>query len=168
MIRGVSLRLIIFLLSVHSGKSQPEGNANPYAVATFECAGIYWKTVEDGFGKIRYKAQDSNSWNEGLDLVYDARDGEYRGSIIKLIPNTRYQVELSNNTEKTKLAFKTRNDDFPIGKISTIPEGESDQPLLITESGTPDAYHLIEVPAESKSVLNMKNVYDHGIEIDAD
>ena len=40
--------------------------------------------------------------------------------------------------------------------------------MLITESGTPDAYHLVTVPANTKSVLNLKNISVNGIEIDAD
>ncbi len=147
----------------------PSGNGrNPYAVPTFECAGIYWKTGEDGPCKIRYKENAENAWKEGLGLVYDARDGEYRGSIVGLHPNTDYQVELTNENAKAHLAFKTRNDRFPVGKTTFLPEGASEKTIVITESGTPEAYHLITVPDGSRSVLNLKNVYEYGIEIDAD
>jgi hypothetical protein len=66
------------------------------------------------------------------------------------------------------LKFSTRNGSFPVGKTLLLPPGESDKPVVITESGTPDAYHLVTVPENSRSVLNLKNVYDYGIEIDAD
>ncbi len=39
---------------------------------------------------------------------------------------------------------------------------------MITESGTPGAYHLITVPENSKSILNLKNVSENGIIVDAD
>ena len=148
---------------------QPPGeNApNPYAVSTYECAGVYWKTPVSGPCRIKYKEVKSGIWKDGLELVYDARHSEYRGSIIKLTPNTEYQVELTNNTAKTRLNIKTRNDNFPVGKTTILPEGESDKTIVIKESGTPDAYHLVTVPASSKSILNIKNVYDHAIEIDA-
>src|SRR5690606_1785766 len=79
-----------------------------------------------------------------------------------------YQVELTTGTADTKLKFTTRNDDFPIGNITYLPEGESDQTVVITASGTPEAYHLVTVPEGTRSVLNLKNVHDHGIEVDAD
>lgn len=137
-------------------------------ITTFECAGIYWKKDNDGPCKILYRETLNGYWKQGLDLVYDPRDGEYRGSIIGLIPNTEYLVELSTSTQKVQINFVTRNDRFPIGKTTFLPAGESDLPIVITESGTPDAYHLLTVPENSRSVLDLKNVYNYGIEIDAD
>ena len=75
-----------------SGQILAENIPNPNAVATYECASVYWKTPENGACKIRYKELKSSSWKDGLDLVYDPRDNEYRGSIITLAPNTEYQV----------------------------------------------------------------------------
>ncbi len=159
---------IIFL--VHTAYSQIPGDnpPNPYAVSTYECAGLYWKTSESGSCTIRYKEIKGNTWKKGLELVYDSRDGEYRGSIIDLAPDSEYEIELTNNSTKTRLTFKTKDDNFPIGKTTVLPEGETDKPIVITESGSPDAYHLVTVPMNSRSVVNIKNVYDHGIEIDAD
>jgi hypothetical protein len=167
-IKLIILFIISFIFFITVAPAQPGSNENPYAVSTFECSGIYWKTPEAGACKIRYKEVKSTAWKEGLDLVYDSRDGEYRGSIIKLTPNTEYQVELSTNSARTRLGFTTRNDNFPIGKTTYIPARESDNTIVITESGSPDAYHLVTAPPKTRSVLNIKNVHDHGIEIDAD
>ncbi len=62
-----------------------------YAVATFECAGLYWKIAESGTCSVRYKKNSETDWNTGLDLVYDPREGEYRGSVVGLSPGTGYQ-----------------------------------------------------------------------------
>ncbi|WP_236972608.1 right-handed parallel beta-helix repeat-containing protein [Membranihabitans marinus] len=161
---------LLFFLFLQKGYGQPPGETmvNPHAVATYECAGLYWKTMESGPCTVRYRAVGSEIWQDGLDLVYDEREGEYRGSIINLKPYTKYEAELSHRSENTKMEFTTRNDDFSIGKTTVIPAGESDQTITITESGRPDAYHLVTVPAETRSVLNIKNVYDAGIIIDAD
>ena len=168
-----SILLISFLfefIPASSLEGQQAGGKeqNPYAVSTYECASVYWKTPEAGACKIRYKEIKANTWRNGMDLVYDDRDGEYRGSIINLLPDSDYQIELISGNAKTQLKFKTRNDKFPAGRKTVLPAGESDKTIVITESGTPDAYHLVTVPESSKSVLNLKNVYDNGIEIDAD
>lgn len=101
-------------------------------------------------------------------MVYDSRDAEYRGSIINLGPDTEYDLELSANNSKAILKIRTRSDKFPVGKITVLPAGESDKTIVISESGTPDAYHLVTVPENSRSVLNLKNIAENGIEIDAD
>jgi hypothetical protein len=162
------LFLALFPFSLNYGQTPADNVPNPNAVCTYECASVYWKTPENGACKIRYKDAKSNSWKDGFDLVYDARDSEYRGSIINLTANTEYQVELSTASAKTQLKLKTRSDNFPIGKTTLLPADESDTTIVITESGTPDAYHLVTVPANNKSVLNIKNVWNNGIEIDAD
>jgi len=161
--------LLFAFYSISMFAQAPVGNnTNPYAVATYECGSVYWKTPMAGDCQIRYKETSAEIWNEGLDLVYDSRQGEYRGSIINLSPNVEYLVELSTNSANTQIKFKTRNDIFPIGKTTILPEGETDQTIIITASGTPDAYHLVTVPELARSVLNLKNVYNSGIEIDAD
>jgi len=150
------------------GQTASVDGLNPVVIPTYECAGIYWSIPEEGACKLRYKESNENQWAEGLDLVYDAREGEYRGSMIGLLPNTAYQVELSVSSSKTRLDFETKSDQFPVGKVTLLSAGESDKPVVITESGTPEAYHLVTVPTDEKSVLNLKNVYNHGIEVDAD
>ena len=148
---------------------QAGGNTgNLYAVTTYECAGIYFKTAEAGPCKIHYKEIKAKNWSDGLDLVYDSRDGEYRGSIINLKPDTDYETELETTSGKSRLKLKTKSDAFPVGKVTVLPEGESDKEVVITESGTPGAYHLVTVPENSKSILNLKNVSESGIIVDAD
>ncbi len=161
----ISVLFIFFVLH-----SQPSGRdaSNPYGIGTYECGSIYWKTPKAGPCRIKYKEAENSVWKNGFDLVYDSRDEEYRGSIINLKPDTEYEVELFTETDQTKFSFKTKNDNFSVGKTTFLPAGESDKTIVISEPGTPDAYHLVTVPPYSRSVLNLKNVYDNGIEIDAD
>lgn len=162
------LSLQIFFVFSCPGQGRNARSSALEIVPTYECGGIYWKRGEDGSCKVRYKEAGKSAWQQGQDLVYDGRDGEYRGSIVRLSPDTEYEVEVSTSGAKAASTFKTRSDHFSIGKTTHLPENESDKPVVITESGTPDAYHLVTVAENSKSVLNMKNVYDYGIEIDAD
>lgn len=164
------ISIFLQLVSFHlvNGQQQSAVKGNPFAVTTYECAGIYWKTPEDGTCRIRYKNSKTGSWKEALDLVYDARDNEYRGSIVNLTPDTNYDLELSAANSKTSLKLRTRNDSYPVGKRTVLPDGEMNKAVVITESGTPEAYHLITVPDNSKSILNLGNASDYGIEINAD
>ena len=155
--------VLLIINSVHGQSPQ-----NPYIISTYECAGLYWKTAQAGSCAIRYREKSQKEWSTGLDLVYDNRDGEYRGSIIALKPNTSYQAELTAGKTIKVIDFNTRNDSFPVGKITILKAGEYDSTVIINESGTPEAYHLVTVPEKQSSVLNLKNVFKHGIEINAD
>lgn len=167
--RTILAAMILFVAAWPSLHGQKAGNTpNPSAVTTFECAGIYWKTPDAGQCKVQYREKSGSEWKGCIDLVYDSRDGEYRGSIVGLKPATEYQAELTSGKTKSILSFTTRNDRFPVGKTTFLKPGESDSTVIITESGTPEAYHLVTVPAGTSTVLNLKNVYKNGIEIDAD
>ncbi len=168
-------RVLVFLICIFitrslSGESPSDGNGygNPYVVTTFECAGIYWKTSVSGQCRVKYRELKSTAWKEALDLVYCVSDDEYRGSVVNLKPDTEYEAELENGIVKDHIRFRTRNDNFPTGKTTYIPPGESDKPVVITESGTPANYHLVTVSPGSKSTLNLENASKYGIEIDAD
>jgi hypothetical protein len=160
--------IVMFISCFVHGQPPGENADDLYAVPTYECAGIYWKTPEKGVCSINFKESAEGSWQKGLDLIYDVRHGEYRGSIVDLKADTEYEVLLDNGNEKTTLKFKTRSDNFPIGRTTVLPAEESDAPVVITESGTPGGYHLVTVPEGSRSVLNMKNINEQAIEIDAD
>ena len=58
------------------------------AVATFECAGIYHPSPDGSTCAVAYRTAGATEWKPALDLVYDARNQEHRGSIAgkKRIP----------------------------------------------------------------------------------
>lgn len=157
----------LFIAGLTVGLPVHSTSQNPYAVTTFECAGIYWKVPESGPCRIKYQ-EEEGSWKNGLDLVYDARDGEYRGSMVGLKPDTKYRVELYCHTSRADLIFTTRSDIFPVGETTILPGGETDSPVIVTKSGTSGSYHLVTVPENSKTVVNLENVHKYGIEVDAD
>jgi len=64
-------------------------------------------------------------------------------NLVGLLPDKNYQVKLTTGEAKADLSFKTRNDQFPIGKMTILPGGESDKTIVITEAGTPQGYHLV-------------------------
>jgi hypothetical protein len=143
-------------------------SANPYAVTTFESAGIYWKTAESGECRIKFRELKNSIWKDAMPLLYVSANGEYRGSVVNLQPDTDYEAILENGSIKRQFKFRTRNDNFPVGKTTNLSPGESDKPVRITDSGTANAYHLVTVTAGNKSVLNLENASKYGIEIDAD
>lgn len=166
------LALMLTGLGVALGslRAASPSTANPRAVATFECAGLYWRpaavvTVEC---QVRYRMAGAARWQEALPLVLDARDGEFRGSIVGLAPDTAYEAELTAGAAGTRLSFRTRSDRFPLGRTTHLPAGESTRPIVITESGTPEAYHLVTAAPGARSTIDLRNTADIGIRVNAD
>jgi len=142
--------------------------SNPYAVPTYECIGIYYRHDDAGGCAVRYREAGADAWRAALGLVYDPRDKEYRRSLVNLKPDTAYEIELTRGGGAVVLQSKTRGDRFPIGRITSLADGVSREPLVITESGTPEAYHLVQPASGAKTTLDMMNAEDSSVVIDAD
>ena len=140
--------------------------ANTHTVATYECIGIYYKADFSGECQVRYRQKGLDPWRMGLDLVYDARDGEDRGRLVNLTADTGYEIELVLDGSKERLQARTRADRFPTGLVTRLENGTRREPLLIDTSGTPDAYHL--VVAADHATIDVMNAAEYNIVIDAD
>ena len=140
----------------------------PTAVATYECVGLYWRTAVVDRCTVEYRQADESQWHMALPLVYDERDGEYRGSIVGLRPNTHYTVQLSKGGQATTLETQTRDDGVRIGRTTPLPAGDIVGEFFITESGTPTAYHLVTAPPEARSTVDGMNHFASNVTIDAD
>lgn len=127
--------------------------AGPFAIPTFHSLGLYWSPPGGEREKavtIQYRRQGDAEWSEGLPMRYNPIAGtdddltDYRGSLVHLAPNTTYEIKLALEGTKTaaKLTASTWSEDFPIGE--TIRVTNRDEPLVITESGTPDGYRVYD------------------------
>jgi len=155
----------------------PAGQAEPSAVSTFHCIGIYWSPLDghsDNFCQVHYRALGSTRWKKALPLWYDDRGvggypAGYRGSIVHLDPGTVYEIklELLRTGTEAELIAETWSEDFPIAKTVYLPAGTTHQPLEITESGTPDGYILYTHPEGESSTIDVGNQEDSCIYVSA-
>src|SRR5258706_16465591 len=67
-------------------------------VPTYESAGIYWSNPAGATAltgcDVKFKKASDSAWTQGLAMWLDVRNGECRGSLVSLAPNTDYQVQL--------------------------------------------------------------------------
>ena len=79
------LVVLIAMLDSPPGFSQdlPVQSRNPYAITTFECAGLYWKAVDKGPCRIKYRQESERIWKDGLDLVYDEKRWRIQGKYYR-------------------------------------------------------------------------------------
>jgi hypothetical protein len=167
-IRSIILLLfIVFYMIVAISQSYAAGEGDFHAVATYECIGLYFKSPDLGQCDVQFRRDGASNWRDAYPLVYDSRDNQYRGSIVGLQPDTSYSVKITLKSKSHELSCKTRNDSFPIGKITYLDGGISSKPLVITESGTPEAYHLITPAKDTRATIDVRNAENYTCVIDA-
>jgi len=141
------------------------------AVPTFQSLGLYWNPAEASASnpaQVQYRKTGSLNWKSGLDLWFDARNGEYRGSLVQLDSGTQYEIKLTlgGTSVSTTLTAATWNETFPIGNTVTLPVSSANT-LFITESGSPSGYVLYAPAPGSQAVIDVNNNQDFNISIDA-
>ena len=143
---GLVLTLPVYSYSHENSNTEAAPTNIVKAVPTFESLGLYWTPQTAAKIKecrVSYRTQDSATWKTGLPLWYDERDGECRGSLVHLEPDTTYEIELSveNSDQTVRTMAKTWSEHFPIAKTIYLPE-QSDETLTINESGSSKGYLL--------------------------
>ncbi|MBL8234021.1 MAG: right-handed parallel beta-helix repeat-containing protein [Bryobacterales bacterium] len=140
---------------------------NPHAVATFESLGIYYDRAEAKQGcAVSYRGAPGD-WKQGYPLIYDAREKQYRGSLVQLKPDTGYSVRLECDGAPTEFRAKTRSEVLPVGRTTHV-TGTSHKMLTIREGGTAQGWHLVTPQPGAKYVNDVFNFADHNIVVEAD
>ena len=161
-----------------SGPARASGAALR-AEPTFEAVGLYWRPAAASNGaiaEVRYRKVGDSQWRQGHPLWLDERSDselydvperarEFRGSIVGLAPNSRYdvQVYLPATGEMAHQSFSTWSDEPPIAATTTVTS--SSEPLLIQQSGSASGW-LLYTAAEGGATLDGNGVSDVNIDID--
>jgi hypothetical protein len=139
------------------------------AVATFESLGLYYDRPAPAKAcTVHYKSAAGKDWREGYPLVYDAREHQYRGSLVNLKPATAYEIRLEADTDRVEFKASTLSETFPIGKTTTLPGGAADKPLVISEGGTENGWHLVTPAPGTKYVNDAFNLADYNVVVEAE
>lgn len=132
------------------------------AVPTFQAMGLYARYSGDENGdavcKVAYRRKGEAEWRQGLDLIPDRIDHEFRGSLFNLEPGTAYELQLSLADPDIKRPVKaltfekiTWAEAISGGEVKELPAGERKEPLIIEAHGKPDAW-VVYRPAAGQSV----------------
>ena len=172
MLRGFLKGLFTSCVLIAFFSTSPCLAAKPIAVPTFHSIGLYFSPKsggEDNPCHVHYKILGERGWKQGQDLWFDARNGEYRGSLVNLIPGVTYKVRLTlEKTGKSRRVIATTwKEQFPIGEIVHLPSGTSGEMMRIDQSGTPDAYRLYTHPHGAETIIDVNDKVDHCLEISA-
>jgi hypothetical protein len=136
--------------------------AAPSYVATFHSIGLYWTPpggAPDKTARLEFRAASTSAWRQGLALWFDARNSEYRGSIVELEPGTAYVVRLtldSGFTETIKAA--TWSEKFRIKRTIHVKPGTTHLVIDASDSGNEREGYVVFTAAPGQNVIDQSNV----------
>jgi hypothetical protein len=152
-----------------AGSAVAEEKRPAWAVPTFECLGLYFNSTSDqGSCRVQYQRADQQTWRDALPVTYDPLDKQYRGSLVRLTPDTGYLVRLQCGGQTVEFPARTRSEQFPVGKTTFLPAGAIDKPVRITEPGTAAGWHLVAPEPGKKATIDVFNLHDQCVEVAAD
>lgn len=139
------------------------------AVPTFHCIGLYWSPPEGAENvecEVLFRKTGDKAWRKGSSPWFDPRNKEYRGSLVYLEPDTRYEIVLGLAGTKTKrvTVCRTWNERFPVTKTVFLKE-TTDKTLMLRQSGKPDGYILYTYEPGKSTIIDGKNSIDNCIEV---
>jgi PKD repeat protein len=157
---------ILFLAALPAAATPSLGSADEWnVVPTFQSLGIYWAPPGGGAtvtAQVLFRESGVGGFRPGLDLWYDARNAEYRGSIVELKPNTVYDIKLTLSTGYSVSIFscaaanrcsQTWSEQFtvPAGWTFTLGAGVMEvdvyaAPVSVPTSSVSGAVQTIRVP----------------------
>lgn len=145
--------------------------ADPEVFPTFENIGIYWRAPppldSNGDARLQFRKAGEAQWEEGLPLGFDSREGEYRGSLVHLSPDTRYEIKVTHDDSASDtVAARTWSEQFPIASVVTLPQ-HSGETLTITQSGSPSGYVLFTAGPDSSATIDVAKQQDFNVRIQA-
>ena len=139
------------------------------AVPTYESAGLYWSnpvgaTALSGC-EVRFRKTGTTGWTQGLTMWLDVRNGECRGSLVSLAPDTDYEAQLNlpGQAVARTISFKTWANQKPILKTITVQSGSAT--LNITEGGSPSGYVVYQ--GAPGAVLDAANAAQFNVTVNA-
>jgi hypothetical protein len=99
---------------------------------------------------VRYRKAGDSAWKKALNMWYDTRNSECRGSIVMLQPATSYEVQFAmpGKSPVAGLTAKTWSESFPVAQTVTVSPRSST--LNITQGGSPSGY-VVYTPAPGTS-----------------
>jgi len=147
----------------------PSDSSNVRGVATFQSIGMYWASpgASSSGCKMQFRKQGDSAWRDAMDMWFDSRNSECRGSIVMLQPGTQYEVQmgLPGQSFQKGLAVATWSESFPIAQTITLPASSSST-LNITSGGSAGGYVLYQATSGG-STIDVANGQPNNIVISA-
>lgn len=111
-------------------------------VPLFQSCSYYFSSHHRSALQVQFRRSGAASWEAALPPVYVAGDGMYRGSLVRLAEDTRYELRILDEGQNTLAqdSFRTWKSEVPIAETIVLDDSNFSGYLQITRSGSPDGW----------------------------
>ncbi len=110
-------------------------------VPGFNTSSFYIKAQEGEITSLQYRKFNGKEFQQVFPPIYDADKKEYRGSLVHLGENTKYELRAVCRDGKSKSKiFRTRSSKLKTAKTIVLDEKNFTGNLKISDVGRPDGY----------------------------
>ena len=129
-------------IRLQSQKEKQSDEPTFYIVPTFISSAYYFSSSNIGKVTPFFRPKGTEKWQQGLDAVFDAGQGQYRGSIVRLKENTHYELKLEDSSGKILCSgtFTTWADKVKVAKTIVLDPSKIADTLVIRAKGKPDGW----------------------------
>lgn len=147
----------------------------PECIPTFESIGILIRYTGDANRNstysLKYRKTGDVKWLTAHKMDQLVVGNRYSANLVNLLPNTSYSMEFTFNdpdggSHLKNITCVTRSEVFPTGKKTTV--SSRNKQLVISQSGTPTAYHVVESPAGQTATIDVGKKARACVVVDAD
>jgi hypothetical protein len=144
----------------------PGAAAAPGFVATFHSIGLYWSPAggsRSNAANVQFREAGSLAWRRGLDLWFDERNAEYRGSLVELKPATAYQIRLTlaSGFSETLMA-RTWSEALRVKRTVEVAPGTTRLVIDAANSGDEKQGYVVFTAAPGRNIIDQGGVADGG------
>jgi hypothetical protein len=136
--------------------------AAPSFVSTFQSIGLYWSPPGGGDAnpaRVEFRHAGSSAWRQGLDLWFDSRNAQYRGSLVELKPATAYEIRLTlRNGVSETLKASTWSENFRVKRTVQVPAGSTRLVINASDSGDEKQGYVLFTAAPGKNVIDQSAI----------
>jgi len=114
----------------------------PFAVVPlFSACSVYFTSPKLDVLNVLYR-KEGDDWLRAFPPAYFEEDNMYRGSVVDLEEDTRYELKITDAAGEilAQTDFVTWSSEVPIAKTVVLDEGNFDGHLSIEESGSPEGW----------------------------
>src|SRR6185295_14812709 len=134
----------------------------PTYVSTFHSIGLYWAPPAGAPGKaarVEFRTAGETGWRQGLDLWFDERNAEYRGSLVELEPGSAYTVRLTLDSGFTEtLTARTWSESFRVKRTVRVKPGTTRLVIEEQDSGDERDGYVVFTAARGQNTIDQSGV----------
>jgi hypothetical protein len=144
--------------------ASPSAAGSAHSISTFHSIGLYWSPpagAPDNPARVEFRAAGEPSWRQALELWFDPRNSQYRGSVVELKPGTAYAVRLTLSSGRSETVHtRTWGERFKVKRTVRLKPGATRLVIEPSDSGNEREGYVVFTASPGANVIDQAGASD--------